>query len=312
MPKTEQNHPRALEIYHNGETGRLGNVMFSYASIKGIAFLTNRTSTFSRRKFSSLHAIFSNVQMKIDNGKQRKYLKLRQHGSFAWEPKRLIADLPWQDVQICCWLQVWKYFSSIDKKIRHEFIFKGNILKKTSKSLQTIRDRMKQTANSSIESDVIFVGVHIRGGDMRGPGPRKLGFRVVPNYYVNSAMNYYREKYANPQFIVCSDDKKWSKKLIDTRQSDIHVINTGSAVSDMALLSQCNHSIMTVGTFGWWASFLAGGDVVYYHPPSKPKTRFGFSYVRENLYPKNWTCLTDDPFGEKLKYVRSCRPDEQQ
>jgi hypothetical protein len=28
---------------------------------------------------------------------------------------------------------------------------------------------------------------------------------------------------------------------------------------DLALLAACNHSILTYGTFGFWAGFLAGG-----------------------------------------------------
>ncbi len=309
--RVNQSHPRRiLEIHHNGETGRFGNVMFSYASIKGIAFSTNRTSTFTR-KFASLHSTFSKIQMKIVDGNHRNYFKLRQNGSFSWEPNRLIADLPPQDVQICCWLQVWKYFSSIEENIRHEFTFKDTILKKTSKHFKTVTNEIKKTSNSSLENKITFVGVHIRGGDMRSSGALKLGFRFAPSYYINAAMDYYREKYSSPQFMVCTDDQKWVKKHIDINKNDIHLINTGSAESDMALLTQCNHSIMTVGTFGWWSSYLAGGEVVYYHPPSKPRTPFGFSYVRDNLYPGNWTCLTDDPFGEKLNHVRPCRPDEQ-
>lgn len=32
---------------------------------------------------------------------------------------------------------------------------------------------------------------------------------------------------------------------------------------DLALLAACSHSVMTVGSFGFWASYLAGGRVVY-------------------------------------------------
>ncbi len=28
---------------------------------------------------------------------------------------------------------------------------------------------------------------------------------------------------------------------------------------DLALLAACNHTILTYGTFGFWAGFLAGG-----------------------------------------------------
>lgn len=32
---------------------------------------------------------------------------------------------------------------------------------------------------------------------------------------------------------------------------------------DLSLLASCNHSIMTAGSFGFWASYLAGGEVLY-------------------------------------------------
>ena len=248
--------------------------------------------------------------MKIDNGQHRQYTKLRQKGSFAWEPKRLIADLPPSDVQICCYLQVWKYFAPIEEQIRQEFTFKKSLVRKTFKYFQAVMDEIQKMSRPSL-GNIVFIGVHVRGKDMMSPRILKLGFRFAPDYYIKSAMDYYRKKYHNPQFMVCTDDSKWVQKHVDTKNSDIHLINTGSAESDMALLSQCDHSIMTVGTFGWWASYLTRGEVVYYHPQSKPKSPFGRSYVRDNLYPRNWTCLTDDPFGEKLNYVRHCRPDEQ-
>lgn len=31
----------------------------------------------------------------------------------------------------------------------------------------------------------------------------------------------------------------------------------------MAILAACNHSVFSLGTFGFWASYLAGGEVVY-------------------------------------------------
>ena len=238
--------------------------------------------------------------------------KLRQNGSFAWEPERLISDLPpRRDVEICCWLQVWKYFSAIDHKIRHEFTFKDKYLKNASNHLNAVRKEINTTSNSLLVNNITFVGVQIRGRDMRSVGAWRLGFRFAPAYYITNAMDYYREKYTNPQFIVCTDDKNWLLEHVNINKSDIHLIQTGEGIGDMAVLAQCNHSIMTVGTFGWWASHLAGGEVVYYHPPSEPHTPFGYSYVRDNLYPRDWTCFTDDPFGEQLDHVRPCRPDEQ-
>ena len=33
---------------------------------------------------------------------------------------------------------------------------------------------------------------------------------------------------------------------------------------DMALLSLCEHTVVSVGSFGWWSAWLANGVTVYY------------------------------------------------
>jgi galactoside 2-L-fucosyltransferase 1/2 len=55
------------------------------------------------------------------------------------------------------------------------------------------------------------------------------------------------------------------KPRVSTTFNFTIVHSTGrSGWEDMAILSKCNHTIMTVGTFGWWAGFLAGGITVYF------------------------------------------------
>ncbi len=92
-----------------------------------------------------------------------KYLQFRQNGSFSWEPDRLIWDLPPKDVEICCWLQVYKYFSSIDEQIRQEFTFKYKYLHGASKHLHGIRNELKKSSNGVLHGNISFIGVHIRG-----------------------------------------------------------------------------------------------------------------------------------------------------
>jgi galactoside 2-L-fucosyltransferase 1/2 len=37
----------------------------------------------------------------------------------------------------------------------------------------------------------------------------------------------------------------------------------------MAMLASCDHTISTVGSFGWWIGWLSGGDVTYFKWPAK-------------------------------------------
>lgn len=160
---------------------------------------------------------------------------------------------------------------------------------------------------------ITFVGVHVRMGDIYLNSEfRDSGFRVAPVFYIKAAMDYYKNKYENVQFILCTDNLKWTRENLGTMSRDVHLSTNLDSATDLALLSRCNHSIMTQGTFGWWGSFLAGGEVIYYHPPYDQTTGvFNKTYRRENVFPPNWICFTDDPHGEKLNHVRPCKLHEQ-
>jgi galactoside 2-L-fucosyltransferase 1/2 len=68
---------------------------------------------------------------------------------------------------------------------------------------------------------------------------------------------------------VASDDSEWCQKnlllsphfnivLSDDLQKET-ASKEPSPEFDMAILAKCNHTITDYGTFGFWASFFAGG-----------------------------------------------------
>ena len=62
-------------------------------------------------------------------------------------------------------------------------------------------------------------------------------------------------------FVVASDDLTWCKNVFKNF-TDVYYVNEGnSAYLDMAIMSNCNHSVVDVGTFGQWGAFLAGGKI---------------------------------------------------
>ena len=63
-------------------------------------------------------------------------------------------------------------------------------------------------------------------------------------------------------FAVASDDIKWCRQNMADRY-DVIYIDTGHRYVDMAVLSMCRGSIITMGTYGWWSAWLAGGNTVY-------------------------------------------------
>jgi Glycosyl transferase family 11 len=60
---------------------------------------------------------------------------------------------------------------------------------------------------------------------------------------------------------------------------------------DLAILSKCNHTIMTVGTYGWWAGFLSGGITTYYKDFPRQNSYLSSTFSKEDFFPPHWIAL---------------------
>ena len=103
-------------------------------------------------------------------------------------------------------------------------------------------------------------------------------------------MDMFRSKYKRVVFLYVSDDIDWAERKLGKynlhSQESIFILNfsvhristkdfyiasspedglepmVGAAV-DMAVVSQCNHSVTSHGTFSFWAGLLAGRGTGY-------------------------------------------------
>ena len=106
------------------------------------------------------------------------------------------------------------------------------------------------------------VGVHVRRGD----------YLRFPTIHPTCSVEFYKnafKQFKDCYFIVASDDIPWCEENL----ADDNVIfsNCKSELEDLYLLSQCNNSILSNGSFAWWGSFLGKKkDKVI-----APKTWFG-------------------------------------
>ncbi len=104
---------------------------------------------------------------------------------------------------------------------------------------------------------VSWIGVHIRRTDFVS-----LGIASTDEY-LTVAMSYFIERYPKAIFIVASDDRLYCLKLFRNRSNIFVTPLSFSDGDDLIALSLCEHSIITGGTFGWWAAFLANGRVLH-------------------------------------------------
>ena len=98
-------------------------------------------------------------------------------------------------------------------------------------------------------------------------------------------------------FLICSDDIKWSKENLANlpgKQSGIAFMSdrTKDYMIDFGILINSNHSIITAGTFGWWAGWLAGGEVIYSTAFNDWKLRdHPHGYNKQDFFPENWIAI---------------------
>ena len=88
--------------------------------------------------------------------------------------------------------------------------------------------------------------------------------------YYQDAMEYYREEYGEKDtiFLLTSDDMIWARASKELQEeTNLYFVGCGTTNDlscvgqDFAFLASCNHTIISHGTFGQWAGYLAGGEM---------------------------------------------------
>jgi len=198
-------------------------------------------------------------------------------------------------------LQSWKYFAGHESTVRRLFRFSDAILRQAHAALADIVEQHLQCIGCHDSGGVITVGVHVRLGDMNvDEGLKRRGYKTADVPYLLRAMDYFDRKLERWKeshdvvFVVSSDDIEWCReKLSSQNGASRHVVfvSTRDALIDMAVLAQCRHSIISVGTFGWWSAWLANGTTVYYSDwPLRQSLLYAATSHSDYFYP-HWIPL---------------------
>jgi len=132
------------------------------------------------------------------------------------------------------------------------------------KSKYIKRKKLNKNAN------ITFIGIHSRQTDHLAYQRERGLVQLKASYYLE-AMEIYRNIHTNVVFVFISDNPGWGREVLLQRTNakdlfiakDEHIELAMDKVEevglDLALLTACNHTILSYGTFGFWAGFLAGG-----------------------------------------------------
>ena len=271
-------------IYYDGY-GRLGNLLFGIASTLGIAKMNNRCILFGP-KLLEIKNIFPNLNISILRSYEwKKWLKIKEERALSFDTK--FFKLPKRNVTISSYLQSFHYFKHLSSEIYQIFSNINNtILLKVRKFVAAITKKQEMSVHFPIPQ---LACLHVRRGDYLRKYNRNVGYKVASSKSIQFAINYIKSMYQNVIFIISSDDKNWC--LEHLKHDGLYYSNFTSAVNDFILLLQCDHMIMTVGTFGWWPAWFTsqkGGAVLYYRQPFTRNTSLFNEFTLHDHFPDEW------------------------
>ena len=258
-----------------GNLGRLGNQMFQYASLRGIA--ANRGFDFCippEYSFGvsdpNVKNSKTNIHTAFDLSKCNKFLepnKMVMESGFHFD-EYLFNNCD-DNVDLYGYFQSEKYFKNIEDEIRKDFTFKPKVVQSCKEII----------ANEIGSSELI--SLHIRRSDYL----HLQSFHPVPpiEYYIESL-----KKLPDVPVLIFSDDIDWCLMQSVFDPDRFFVSQANSAEHDMCFMSLCKYHIIANSSFSWWGAWLAKSEKVI-----APKIWFGPSLDHDtsDLYCEGWETL---------------------
>ena len=274
---------------HIGTMGRLGNQMFQYAALKGIAAHRGYEYTIPPE----------NPKIQIDNYGLIEAFELSDNKKIGWLNTQydIIAEKHFHFDEdlfntfpdgsgLYGFFQSEKYFKHIEDEIREDFTFKKEWLEPCEEFRKDLGD------------EVIFL--HVRRGDTNLADKRgfKWAYTQCSSQHPPQPLEYYekalKEFDDDMPVVVFSDSIDWVKeqdlfkpdRFMISEQTD--KFSDGALVPyiDLCLMTLCDHAIIANSSMSWWGAWLIQNE---YKKVVAPKMWFGPAYAdkdTKDLYPK--------------------------
>ena len=267
-----------------GTNGRLGNQMFQYAALRGIAEKNGYDFCIPPEDHPTYadYALFLAFKME---GVKTGIISgdTVEEASYEFD-ENLFNNCP-DNVNLEGFYQTEKYFKHIEEQIRKDFTFKDDIL-------ESCKEYMDEY------DDISFL--HIRRGDNIG----REEYYPVPSALWTREM--VEKHFPDKLILICTDDLEWvqsqeafkdDKFLIsETRlYYETPVMVGGGSYKnslvpyyDLCLMSLCNGGIIANSSMSWWGAWLQNA------PDKKIVAQdpwFGTQLSSNNtqdLYPESW------------------------
>lgn len=241
--------------------GRLGNIMGLYAIIYSLTLKYGVSGYVEKNMWNTLKEVFPHISLKESDLLDVDWEKISYQQVEERIPCKTEEDY---SNKRYFWIDNYPDRNGID--LFHPFY---NMIQKEFEFSSTLKQQSQQflTNARGNRTSATFIGFHIRRTDYKDYIRRNYNMSVPEDIYYNKCLDYYRRRFKDALFIVCSDEMEYVRSVFKSSQSHPDVVLAGNGIidspaRDMALLAACNHSIVTVGTYGFWGAYLAGGTVL--------------------------------------------------
>ena len=269
-----------IGLNYLGKMGQLGNQMFQYAALKGIAAKHNYKTIIPSHNEVIVDALGNKLRIELfdafDIPMGPMDVGYIPHERNVQEPhyhfsQELLDNCP-DNVSLVGYFQSEKYFKHIEDDIRKLFGPKEDALSCWA-STQHLFDNP--------------IALHIRRGD----------FLINSVHHHNLSMKYYEEALnqfdSDRQVIIFSDDTDWCKAQPLFEGDRFLVCEGGGPYTDLYMMSKCDDFIIANSTFSWWGAWLSHNEdklVIY------PDRWFGPNNIDKStadLFPPEWRMINE-------------------
>ena len=272
-----------------GANGRLGNQMFQYASLVGIA--KNKGYDFRIPDHSKVDRFYyHNGHTNISEHHELQHcfemlhcgdryglidgdeVELHDSHEFCEE---LFKECP-NHVSLNGYFQTEKYFKNAEKLIRLDFRFKKELIEK-----------VRNMYGKYLEQKPVALVVRHFKADFDYDGCEKAHRNLPISYFKKGIEMMGKDR----TYIVCSNDIELCKTVFEGSNfifADTVPENTNKGHFDLCLMSMCQDFIIPNSTFAWWGAWLGTGEnkkVIAPEPWYGPALA---DINTDDLYPSDW------------------------
>ena len=226
-----------IGINNLGMNGRLGNQMFQYAALVGIAHNLKYEYIIPNNgnDLTECFLLESCTNRGLIDGDE---VFLHETHEFCEDVFNQCPD----DVTLNGYFQTEKYFKNVENIIRKDFSFKENIQQLVFSFYNDLSDYISIVVRR-YKDDFDYIGC-------------SDNHRNLPIEYYEETMNIFGQ---NQKYIICSNDIDWCKKQKIFQKENI-ILNDVEVECkpyfDLCLISNCKNFIISNSSFSWWGAWL--------------------------------------------------------